>query len=94
MWKCPKCGRTFKNENQHHFCGKAPETIDEYILAQDEGWVDAGKLRDGGRGGANAKWMTARCIEHQKQGPHSNTAFTEAEQRTHLNSYMKHWFKS
>ena len=35
MWKCPKCGRTFKNENQHHFCGKAPETIDEYILAQD-----------------------------------------------------------
>ena len=36
MWKCPKCGRTFKNENQHHFCGKAPETIDEYILAQDE----------------------------------------------------------
>ena len=37
MWKCPKCGRTFKNVNQHHFCGKAPETIDEYILAQDEG---------------------------------------------------------
>lgn len=36
MWKCPKCGRTFKNENQSHFCGKAPETIDEYILAQDE----------------------------------------------------------
>ena len=37
MWKCPKCGRTFRHENQHHFCGKAPETIDEYILAQDEG---------------------------------------------------------
>ncbi len=36
MWKCPKCGRTFKNENQNHFCGKAPETIDEYILSQDE----------------------------------------------------------
>ena len=36
MWKCPKCGRTFKNENQSHYCGKAPETIDEYILAQDE----------------------------------------------------------
>lgn len=35
MWKCPKCGRSFKNENQHHFCGKAPETIDEYINAQD-----------------------------------------------------------
>ena len=36
MWKCPKCGRIFKNENQSHYCGKAPETIDEYILAQDE----------------------------------------------------------
>ena len=36
MWKCPKCGRSFKNENQHHFCGKAPETIDDYILSQDE----------------------------------------------------------
>ena len=35
MWKCPKCGRTFKNENQSHFCGKSPETVDEYILAQD-----------------------------------------------------------
>lgn len=36
MWKCPKCGRSFKNENQGHYCGKAPETIDEYILSQDE----------------------------------------------------------
>ena len=36
MWKCPKCGRSFKNENQSHYCSKAPETIDEYILAQDE----------------------------------------------------------
>ena len=37
MWKCPKCGRSFKNENQSHYCGKAPKTVDEYILAQDEG---------------------------------------------------------
>ncbi len=37
MWKCPKCGRTFKKEGQSHYCGEAPETIDEYILAQDEG---------------------------------------------------------
>ena len=35
-WICPKCGRSFKNENQSHYCGKAPETIDEYILAQNE----------------------------------------------------------
>lgn len=40
MWKCPKCGREFKNENQSHFCGKAPETVDEYILAQDESLRD------------------------------------------------------
>ena len=36
MWKCPTCGREFRNTNQHHYCGKAPETVDEYILAQDE----------------------------------------------------------
>ena len=23
MWKCPKCGHSFKNENQGHYCGKA-----------------------------------------------------------------------
>ena len=36
MWKCPKCGRTFKKTNQDHYCGKAPETVEEYITAQDE----------------------------------------------------------
>ncbi len=36
MWKCPKCGRNFKNENQSHYCGKAPRTVEEYILAQEE----------------------------------------------------------
>ena len=36
MWKCPKCGREFKSENQSHYCGKAPGTVEEYILAQDE----------------------------------------------------------
>ena len=36
MWKCPKCGRTFKKENQGHYCGEAPKTIDEYINTQDE----------------------------------------------------------
>ncbi|MDO5133107.1 MAG: hypothetical protein Q4D81_09010 [Eubacteriales bacterium] len=33
----PKCERIFKNENQSHYCGKAPTTADEYILAQNEG---------------------------------------------------------
>ena len=33
MWKCEKCGRTFRAENQNHFCGKV-ETIDQYIAEQ------------------------------------------------------------
>ena len=36
MWTCPNCGREFKRTNQSHYCGKAPATIDEYILRQDE----------------------------------------------------------
>ncbi len=36
MWICPKCGRSFKNTGQNHYCGKAPATIEEYILAQPE----------------------------------------------------------
>ncbi len=34
MWKCPKCGREFKRTNQGHYCGKAPETVWEYIDSQ------------------------------------------------------------
>lgn len=34
MWVCPKCGREFKRTNQGHYCGKAPETVSEYIEAQ------------------------------------------------------------
>ena len=34
MWTCPNCGREFKRVNQDHYCGKAPATIDEYILRQ------------------------------------------------------------
>lgn len=36
MWKCPKCGRSFKNTAQSHYCGEAPLTIEEYILSQAE----------------------------------------------------------
>ena len=34
MWICPKCKREFKNTNQGHYCGKAPETVLEYIDSQ------------------------------------------------------------
>ncbi len=37
MWICPKCGRTFKRQNQDHFCKEAPKTVDEYICAQPDG---------------------------------------------------------
>jgi len=36
MWVCPRCGRSLRNTNQSHYCGKAPETIEEYILSQPE----------------------------------------------------------
>lgn len=36
MWKCPKCGRSFKNTNQDHYCIDKPKTIDEYIALQEE----------------------------------------------------------
>ena len=36
MWTCPNCGREFKRTNQSHYCGKAPASIDEYILRQDK----------------------------------------------------------
>ena len=34
MWVCPKCGRSFKNAEQSHYCGEPPATIEEYIAAQ------------------------------------------------------------
>ncbi|MCI8455070.1 MAG: hypothetical protein HFE84_10735 [Lachnospiraceae bacterium] len=36
MWTCPRCGRTFKKQEQSHYCGKPPETVDAYIMAYPE----------------------------------------------------------
>lgn len=36
MWTCPKCGREFVNQDQHHFCAEKPKSIDEYIALQPE----------------------------------------------------------
>ena len=33
MWQCPKCGRSFKNMNQDHYCGTIA-TVDDYIADQ------------------------------------------------------------
>ena len=35
MWICEKCGRSFRNTGQDHYCGKI-ETIDQYIAEQSE----------------------------------------------------------
>ncbi len=34
-WICPKCGRSFRKPNQQHYCGKAPQNVDEYIKMQE-----------------------------------------------------------
>lgn len=34
MLDCPQCQRAFKRTNQGHYCGKAPETVLEYINSQ------------------------------------------------------------
>ena len=34
-WRCPRCGREFDRKEQDHYCIR-PQTIDEYIVAQDE----------------------------------------------------------
>lgn len=36
MWECPKCGRKFKNTDQSHYCGAAPQNIEEYIIRQPD----------------------------------------------------------
>lgn len=36
MWKCPKCGKEFDKNQQNHFCGSKPQSIDEYIMQQEE----------------------------------------------------------
>lgn len=36
MWKCPKCNREFRKENQSHYCGEKPRSIDEYLLSFDD----------------------------------------------------------
>ena len=47
MWTCPKCGREFKRTNQGHYCGKASETVEEYMESQSpEAQAHIAGLRD------------------------------------------------
>ena len=46
MWVCPKCGREFQRNNQGHFCGQPPKTVDEYIAQQEPpSQAHLGKIR-------------------------------------------------
>ena len=46
MWGCPKCGREFRRNNQGHFCGQPPKTVDEYIARQEPSFqAHLGKIR-------------------------------------------------
>jgi len=36
MWKCPKCGREFENQDQTHDCHAPATPIDEYVTGQPE----------------------------------------------------------
>ena len=36
MWKCPKCEKEFKKENQNHSCGDKIAGVDEYISEQSD----------------------------------------------------------
>ena len=53
MWVCPKCGREFQRNNQGHFCGQPPKTVDEYIAQQERHprpiWAKFDKLSVGMR---------------------------------------------
>lgn len=36
LWKCPQCGRKFQHQDQDHFCGDPPQTMDAYITSYPE----------------------------------------------------------
>lgn len=36
MWICPECHRQFKKLNQNHYCSKKPESIEEYLMMQED----------------------------------------------------------
>jgi uncharacterized protein YdhG (YjbR/CyaY superfamily) len=35
-WQCPKCGRSFQQKNQNHYCGAAAKSVNEYVSGVDE----------------------------------------------------------
>jgi len=87
MWTCPKCGREFKRTNQGHYCGKAPESVDEYIeLQAAEAQAYITELRK----------LIARCVPDVKERIAWSMPFFEKDGRevsfaackNHISLYM------
>lgn len=82
MWKCPKCGREFKNGNQNHSCGEKPANIDEYIAAWPEDVrLILEKIRDTIRAAA------PDCVERISWGM---PTFWKGENLIHFAAFKKH----
>ena len=81
MWICPQCGRTFARMEQAHYCGK-PETIDQYIDAQDEAVKD--RLR------AVCEAIRAAIPEAQERMSWSMPTFWKGRNLIHFAASKKH----
>ena len=81
MWICPQCGRTFARMEQAHYCGK-PETIDQYIDAQDEAVKD--RLR------AVRQTIRAAIPEAQERISWSMPTFWKGRNLIHFAASKKH----
>ena len=81
MWICPQCGRTFVRTEQAHYCGK-PETIDQYIDAQDEAVRD--RLR------AVRQAIRAAIPEAQERMSWSMPTFWKGRNLIHFAASKKH----
>ncbi len=81
MWICPQCGRTFARMEQAHYCGK-PETIDQYIDAQDEAVRD--RLR------AVRQAIRAAIPEAQERMSWSMPTFWKGRNLIHFAASKKH----
>jgi len=81
MWECPKCGKTFKNKNQNHFCDKL-DTIGEYIATQaDEVQPVLEKVRE---------VIRAAAPESQEKMSWNMPTFWQGENLVHFCAQKKH----
>ncbi len=92
MWVCPKCGREFQRNNQGHFCGQPPKTVDEYIARQEPSFqAHLGKIRQIVRQNAPAAVeRIAWSMPTYEQGGKS-LSFAACQKRRLLNIFKQNW---